>query len=129
VQDYGTHLGVAFQIADDVLDYQGSLDTMGKNSGDDFREGKITLPVVMALEQATSEERSFWERVLVELKQNDFDFGHAQTLLKKYDCLEASLNIAREKAIAAQQALDILPASPLREILKDIALFAVERST
>jgi octaprenyl-diphosphate synthase len=128
VQDYGTHLGVAFQIADDVLDYQGSLDTMGKNSGDDFREGKITLPVVMALEQATSEERSFWERVLVELKQNDFDFSHAQAILKKYGCIEASLIIAREKAIAAQDSLDKLPPSPLRDILKDIALFAVERS-
>jgi len=129
VQDYGTHLGVAFQIADDVLDYQGSLDTMGKNSGDDFREGKITLPVVMALEQATSEERSFWERTLVELKQNDFDFSNAQSILKKYNCLENSLAMAHEKANLAQQALDKLPLSALRDVLKEIALFAVERST
>ena len=129
VHDYGQSLGVAFQIADDVLDYQGSLDTMGKNSGDDFREGKITLPVVMALEQATSEERSFWERTLVEVKQNDFDFGHAQGILKKYDALEQSLAIARDHAAAAQQALSALPPSDLRDVLKDIALFSVERKS
>lgn len=129
VNDYGQYLGVAFQIADDVLDYQGSLETMGKNVGDDFREGKITLPVVMALENATSEERSFWERVLVELKQNDFDFTHAQELLKKYNCVEESLVIARQQAEAAQAALDKLPPSPMRDVLKEIALFAVERST
>jgi octaprenyl-diphosphate synthase len=128
VNEYGQNLGVAFQIADDVLDYQGNLETMGKNSGDDFREGKITLPVVMALEQATSEERSFWERVLVELKQNDFDFSHAQSLLNKYNCLEDSLALARDKAIAAQAALEKLPPSALRDILGNIALFAVERS-
>ena len=129
VYDYGQYLGVAFQIADDVLDYQGSLQTMGKNSGDDFREGKITLPVVMALENATSEERSFWERTLVELKQNDFDFTHAQEILQKYNCVEKSLIIAREQAIAAQDALDKLPASPLRDVLKQIALFSVERKS
>lgn len=129
VNDYGQHLGVAFQIADDVLDYQGNLQTMGKNSGDDFREGKITLPVVMALENATSEERSFWERTLVELKQNDFDFSHAQELLQKYNCIDKSLEIAREQANAAQKALNKLPASDLRDVLSQIALFAVERST
>ena len=129
VQDYGQHLGIAFQIADDILDYQGSLETMGKNSGDDFREGKITLPVVMALENATSEERAFWERTLVELKQNDFDFTHAQEILNKYGCIEKSLEIARDHAQRAQQSLDALPPSPMRDTLKDIALFAVERST
>lgn len=129
VQDYGQYLGVAFQIADDVLDYQGNLETMGKNSGDDFREGKITLPVVMALENATSEERAFWERTLVELKQNDFDFGHAQELLAKYDCIAQSLQIAREQAEAAMAALDRIPESPLREVLKEIALFSVVRKS
>ncbi|MDB5478296.1 MAG: Farnesyltranstransferase [Alphaproteobacteria bacterium] len=129
VNAYGQSLGIAFQIADDVLDYQGSLETMGKNSGDDFREGKITLPVVMALENASSEERAFWERSLVELKQNDFDFSQALNILKKYNCLDASLEIAREHALAAQRALTVLPASAWRDTLKEIALFAVERST
>ncbi len=129
VHDYGQNLGVAFQIADDVLDYKGNLETMGKNSGDDFREGKITLPVVMALEQATSEERAFWERTLVELKQNDFDFGHAQEILKKYGCLEKSLQMARDLAVQAQNSLDVLPPSALRDVLKEIAIFSVERST
>jgi len=129
VHAYGQSLGVAFQIADDILDYQGSLESMGKNSGDDFREGKITLPVVMALEQATSEERAFWERTLVELKQNDFDFSHAQAILQKYNCIDASLQIARDHAKAAQSALDALPPSELRDVLKDIALFSVERKS
>lgn len=129
VRQYGQSLGIAFQIADDILDYQGSLDTMGKNSGDDFREGKITLPVVMALENASSEERSFWERTLVELKQNDFDFTHAQEILQKHRCIERSLEIARQHAQQAQQALDILPASELRDTLKQIALFSIARKS
>lgn len=128
MNDYGQGLGIAFQIADDVLDYQGNLETMGKNSGDDFREGKITLPVVMALENATSEERSFWERTLVELKQNDFDFSHAQDILNKYGCLDKSLAMARDYAVQAQQALNVLPPSELRDILQEIALYAVSRS-
>lgn len=128
VRDYGQALGIAFQIADDILDYQGSLDTMGKNSGDDFREGKITLPVVMALENATSEERAFWERTLVELKQNDFDFTHAQEILQKHNCIERSLEIARQYADQAQTLLNDLPDTELRNLLQQIALFAVQRS-
>lgn len=129
VRQYGQSLGVAFQIADDILDYQGNLESMGKNSGDDFREGKITLPVVMALENATSSERAFWERTLVELKQNDFDFNNAQELLQKYGCIDASLTIARDHARTAQKALEILPPSQLRDTLMDIALYSVERTS
>lgn len=127
-RNYGQYLGVAFQITDDVLDYQGNLDTMGKNTGDDFKEGKITLPIVIALENATTEERSFWQRVLVAREQNDFDFSHAQNLLKKYNCYDASLTVARQQAEKAQQALQLLPPSELNTILADTALFAVTRN-
>ena len=129
IHEYGRILGVAFQIADDVLDYQGNLQTMGKNSGDDFREGKITLPVIMALEKATAEERAFWERTLVELQQNDFDFTRAREILAQYGCLEESLSLATQMAQEARDKLSVLPPSELRDILGDIALHAVKRST
>lgn len=128
-RDYGQHLGVAFQIADDVLDYQGNLDTMGKNSGDDFKEGKITLPIVIALEKASSEERSFWQRTLVEGKHNDFDFNHAQQLLEKHNCYAESIAIADDHVAKAQAQLQKLPAGELRDILSDTAIFSVHRSS
>jgi octaprenyl-diphosphate synthase len=125
--DYGQALGVAFQIADDVLDYQSNLDTMGKNSGDDFREGKITLPVIIALENATSEERAFWERTLVAGKQNDMDFDHAREILERHDAFTRALDIAQSHANDAQTALSVLPDSLLRQTLMDAAAFAVSR--
>lgn len=128
VHNYGQSLGIAFQIADDVLDYRGTLDSMGKNSGDDFKEGKITLPILMAIEQATDEERAFWERTLGRLEQDENDFSHAQTLLQKYDCLEKSIAIALEKVIEAKEFLSILPPSILRETLEEIVIFTVRRS-
>jgi octaprenyl-diphosphate synthase len=128
-RNYGQYLGVAFQITDDVLDYQGNLDTMGKNTGDDFKEGKITLPIVIALENATTEERSFWQRVLVAREQNDFDFSHAQNLLKKYDCYNQSLAIAHDHAARAKQELTLLPPCELNDILGDTAVFAVNRQS
>ncbi len=127
-RNYGQYLGVAFQIADDVLDYQGNLDTMGKNSGDDFKEGKITLPIVIALEKASSEERSFWQRTLVEGKHNDFDFDHAQKLLEKHNCYQESLDFALSQAELAQTHLSLLPACELRDILSETAIFSVKRN-
>ncbi len=125
--DYGHALGVAFQIADDVLDYQSDLDTMGKNNGDDFREGKITLPVILALENATSEERAFWERTLVAGKQNDMDFDHAREILQRHKAFERALDMAQAHAAEAQAALSSFPESPLRQTLNDAAAFAVSR--
>ncbi len=125
--DYGQALGIAFQIADDVLDYQSDVGTMGKNSGDDFKEGKITLPVILALENATSEEKAFWERTLVAGKQNDMDFDHARHIMTKHDAFNRALSMAQREADRAEAALMALPESPLRSVLVDCAHFAVSR--
>lgn len=125
--DYGHALGIAFQIADDVLDYQSDVGTMGKNSGDDFKEGKITLPVILALEHAGSEERAFWERTLVAGKQNDMDFDHARDIMTKHDAFNRALAIAHDYAARAEAALSVLAEGALRDTLIHCAHFAVSR--
>ena len=88
--EYGDALGIAFQIADDLLDYQGDSKATGKNVGDDFRERKLTLPVIKAVAQATNEERAFWTRTIEKGKQEDGDLEQALALMAKYKTLEAT---------------------------------------
>ncbi len=125
---YGEHLGIAFQIADDVLDYTADQVTMGKNPGDDFREGKMTLPVVLALQNATPDEKAFWQRCMRDLEQRDDDFAQAVALLHKHDALNCALQIGQHYAAQAAQYLTILPAHNLRDTLAAIPSFAVTRS-
>lgn len=126
---YGEKLGIAFQIADDVLDYTADTDTMGKNPGDDFREGKITLPVVLALTQATAEEKAFWQRCMADHDQRDGDFAQAQALLQKYDTITQSLQVAHDYAAQAAQDLTALPDGALNAVLAAIPAYAVSRSS
>ncbi|HEY1095727.1 MAG TPA: polyprenyl synthetase family protein [Alphaproteobacteria bacterium] len=125
---YGEELGIAFQIADDVMDYAVASSDMGKNPGDDFREGKITLPVVLALQQADAEEKAFWQRCMVDLQQSENDLIHAQTVLRQHDTLEQSLQIADDYAARAASRLATLPQQDLTAILRQIPAFAVHRS-
>lgn len=126
---YGEKLGIAFQIADDVLDYAADMDTMGKNPGDDFREGKITLPVVLALTQATDDEKAFWQRCMADHDQSDADFQTAKSILLKYDTLNQSLQIAHDYAAQAATDLAALPDGDLNTILAAIPAYAVSRSS
>ena len=90
--DYGLYLGIAFQIADDALDYSADRETLGKVIGDDFREGKVTAPILFALEDASAEEKEFWNRTINQNQQNDDDLAKAQSILDKHDCINKSLN-------------------------------------
>jgi octaprenyl-diphosphate synthase len=126
MRDYGMALGIGFQISDDVLDYAASEKRLGKSLGDDFREGKMTLPVIKAIAQATPAEREFWARCM-EDGPEDADFSEALSLLKKHKSFDASLNAARVHAEAGRKALMILPDSALRQELLDLIAFAVER--
>lgn len=123
---YGDALGIAFQIADDLLDYWGG-DATGKNIGDDFRERKLTLPLIKAVAKADAAEHAFWERVIEKGKQQDGDLEHALALLDHHNALDDTRAEAVNWADKAKSALNGLPDDPLRKMLSDIADYVVER--
>jgi octaprenyl-diphosphate synthase len=125
--DYGDALGIAFQIVDDLLDYQGDTKATGKNVGDDFRERKLTLPVIKAIAKADDEERAFWKRTIEKGKQEDGDLEHALDLLNRHGALEATRDDALEWADRAKTALSAIPQSDLRDMLIDLADYVVAR--
>lgn len=125
--DYGDALGVAFQIADDLLDYQGDSGATGKNVGDDFRERKLTLPVIKAVAQATAEERTFWQRTIEKGDQTDGDLAHALSLMGKYNTLETTRQDALRWTDRAKSAIATMPAHPIRDMLHDVADYVVAR--
>ncbi|MDF9301316.1 polyprenyl synthetase family protein [Tritonibacter mobilis] len=125
--DYGDALGIAFQIADDLLDYQGDTAKTGKNVGDDFRERKLTLPVIKAIAQAGDEERAFWHRTIAKGRQEEGDLEHALSLMAKYATLEATRADAIGWADKAKSALADLPEHPIRTLLIDLADYVVSR--
>ncbi|WP_223423181.1 polyprenyl synthetase family protein [Tateyamaria pelophila] len=125
--DYGDALGIAFQIVDDLLDYQGQSAATGKNVGDDFRERKLTLPVIKAVAKADEEERAFWTRTIEKGRQEDGDLDHALELLNRHGALEATRLDAVAWSDKAKAALAPLPEHELRTILIDLADYVVER--
>ena len=127
--DYGDALGIAFQIVDDLLDYQGDSAATGKNIGDDFRERKLTLPVIKAVARADTEERAFWVRTIERGKQEDGDLDHALALLNKHGTLAATQSDALEWAAKAKAALAPLPQHDIKDMLTDIADYVVARIT
>jgi len=124
--DYGDALGIAFQMVDDLLDYWGS-DATGKNVGDDFRERKLTLPVIKAVTLGDAEEREFWKRTIEKGRQVDGDLDHAIALLNKHGSLEATRAEANDWIARARAALATLPAHPIRDMLDDLAGYVVAR--
>ena len=127
LREYGDALGIAFQIADDLLDYGGSSAEIGKNTGDDFRERKLTLPVIKAVARADATERAFWERVIEKGDQRDGDLEEAIAILNRRGALEAARADAFAWAAKARTAMSRLPEHPLREMLEDLADYVVSR--
>lgn len=126
-RDYGDALGIAFQIVDDVLDYGGNSKVTGKNTGDDFRERKLTLPVIHAVARASAEERAFWTRVIEVGDQKDGDLDQALSILTAHGSIVFARDSALTWANQAKKALDIFPESDLRSTLLQLADFVVER--
>lgn len=124
---YGDALGMAFQIVDDLLDYGGSAAVIGKNTGDDFRERKLTLPVIKAVAKADAAERAFWSRVIEKGDQRDGDLEQAMALLTRHNAMEDSRQAALTWAETAKAALQAVPASDLRDMLTDLADYVVAR--
>ncbi|GHE96603.1 farnesyltranstransferase [Aliiroseovarius zhejiangensis] len=124
--DYGDALGVSFQIVDDLLDFTGG-DAIGKNIGDDFRERKLTLPLIKAVAKADAEERAFWTRTIEKGRQQDGDLDHALALMHRHGALEDTRADAMVWAGKAKAALAVLPDDPIRDMLHDIADYVVAR--
>ena len=127
LKTYGLKLGLAFQLVDDALDYGGFESALGKSVGDDFREGKMTLPVIRAVEKADKVGAAFWHRVIVDRKQSEVDFEMAVSLLRKTGALDSTMNLASQYASEAREVLDVFEKSPWRDTLQNLADYVVER--
>ena len=125
---YGTNLGMAFQLADDALDYAADQAALGKEVGDDFREGKITLPVLAAFAAGDDTEREFWRRTVERSEQSDGDLDHALGLIDRRGAIAATLARAARFADRAKSALSIFPEGPMRTALMDAADYSVSRA-
>ena len=125
--NYGDALGVAFQIVDDLLDFQGNTGATGKNVGDDFRERKLTMPLIKAVAKADDEERAFWVRTIEKGRQQDGDLERAIGLLNKHGALTDTCVAASSEAARAKAALAPLAEHPVKDMLTDLADYVVER--
>jgi octaprenyl-diphosphate synthase len=126
--DYGMNLGLAFQLVDDALDYGGSSAKLGKRVGDDFREGKVTLPVVLANRRGNAEERAFWGRTVEKGEIADGDLDRAIEFVRRHGAIDETFARARAYGDAAVASLDGIPASPWRAALVEVVDFSVARA-
>ncbi|MBI3453926.1 MAG: polyprenyl synthetase family protein [Rhodospirillales bacterium] len=128
LESYGLNLGIAFQVIDDVLDYAAHQATLGKTVGDDFRDGKITLPVVLAYLRGDAEERRFWRRTLEDQEQTGDDLAQAVRLMEKHGALRDSVERARHYGAIARDALGVFPDGPEKRALVELVDFAIDRA-
>ncbi|PQA88760.1 hypothetical protein CW354_05540 [Marinicaulis flavus] len=126
---FGEDFGIAYQLVDDALDYAGFEYALGKTVGDDFREGKMTAPVVFAIERAREEEKPFWRRVIAEGRQEPGDFEKAQSLMERDGVIEDTFECARDYTQKALDALSKAPDNEYREALGDLALTSTARGS
>ncbi len=125
---YGDALGISFQIADDLLDYGGASSAMGKNIGDDFRERKMSLPLIKALAHADETELEFWNRTIAKGRQEDGDLEHALELMAKHNALEETRKDAVYWAEKAKASIAYLPTSDIRDCLMALPDYVVSRA-
>jgi octaprenyl-diphosphate synthase len=128
LKSYGRNLGLAFQLVDDALDYSGDAAKLGKSVGDDFREGKITLPVVLSYRRGGEEERQFWRRTLEDGDIGDNDLERAVELMRRHKAIEQTFERARHYGSIARDALAIFPDEPYKNALLDVVAFCVSRT-
>jgi octaprenyl-diphosphate synthase len=128
LRTYGTNIGLAFQLIDDALDYSGEAAKLGKRVGDDFREGKITLPVVLSYRHGGAEERAFWQRTLQDGDIREGDLDEALALMRRHNAIEQTIERARSYGCEAQDALRIFPACAAKAAMLDAVDFSVSRA-
>ena len=127
LESYGRNLGIAFQLVDDAIDYDSEASEMGKGKGDDFRDGKMTLPVILAYARGSEEERVFWRDAIAGFANSDEDLAHAVTLINRHDAVAATRERAHLFAQRAINAISVFPASEARAAMVEAAEFAVSR--
>ena len=127
LEDYGRNLGIAFQLVDDAMDYDSDAGEMGKGKGDDFREGKMTLPVILAYARGSDEERRFWQDAIQGHRSSDADLAHAVELIGRHDTVSATRERARHFAQRAIDAIAGFPAGAAHAAMVEAAEFAVAR--
>jgi octaprenyl-diphosphate synthase len=127
-RSYGMNLGIAFQLVDDALDYGGTSAALGKNVGDDFREGKITLPVVLSFRRGSDVEREFWKRTLEHGEIRDQDLDEAIGIMRRHRALEDTVERARHYGAMARDALALFPKSRMKQALLDTVGFCIARA-
>jgi octaprenyl-diphosphate synthase len=127
LRSFGRNLGVAFQLVDDALDYSGEQSELGKSVGDDFRDGKITLPVVLSYRRGNNEERLFWERTLKQGDIGEDDLRKAIDLIAKHNALADTMERARHYGAIARDALAIFPDGDVKSALLGAIEFSVSR--
>lgn len=128
LETYGMNLGITFQLIDDTLDYSAKQATLGKSIGDDFRDGKITLPVILAFRRGDDVERTFWKRALEDLEQTETDLAYAIQLMGKHGALEDAIKRAHHYGAIARDAMGIFDDGPEKQALIDAIDFCIDRA-
>jgi octaprenyl-diphosphate synthase len=127
LRSYGTNLGLAFQLIDDALDYGGNARDLGKNTGDDFREGKVTLPVILSYRRGTATERAFWKTAIEDGVNDDAALEKAMGLMSRYNAIGETISRARHFGNIAADALAPLGDTPQRDALLEVIDFCISR--
>ena len=125
--NYGKYLGLCFQLTDDLLDYIGDEESLGKKIGDDFKEGKLTLPLIKAIEKSTSKEQEFWKKAIQKNSPRNDKLEQALFIMKKYETLDFTRNEAINYSKKASNSLDVFSKSDLKDTLKELASYVVSR--
>jgi octaprenyl-diphosphate synthase len=128
LEAYGKNLGIAFQLADDVIDYASDAETMGKGVGDDFRDGKMTLPLILAYARGSKDDRAFWRAAVSGDRTSDDDLAHAIALMRSTDALADTIESARLYGRRAIDALSNFPTGRAKSALTEAVEFAIQRA-
>ena len=127
LREFGHHLGMAFQLKDDLLDYVSTDSTLGKNAGIDFKEGKVTLPLIHALKYATPGEHETILAALEKRRTSKKDFQKVKSIIEKYGGLEYTSNVSKEHIDKARGVLALFPSSPYKDALLELATYIITR--
>lgn len=128
LDSFGRNLGIAFQLVDDLLDYSAKQEELGKTVGDDFREGKITLPIILAFRRGDEKERAFWRRCVEKVEQEPEDFQQAIAIMERRDALSDTLERARHYSSIARDTLGLFPDTDIKRAMLEVVDFGLERA-
>ena len=127
MKSFGTNFGMTFQLIDDAIDYSSNKKLLGKNTGDDFKEGKVTLPIILAFGRCNKKEKLFWKRTISKLNQENGDFDNALEIINKYQCIEDTITRANHFSNVAIDSLDVFKNNIFKEKLASIVSKSISR--